>query len=611
MLAWEIKNCAGLKCKCGGGYGVGFLKGDRIPMKNKLFSAAALTLAMSMCLGTLAYAGESKYFTDVNSDSYGWASDAVDYLWANNVAKGTGGNNYSPELPIERGDFVVLLNNSFDLGEFSGYMYGFSDVPNDSYYHDAIVNAKGSGVIKDNFSFYPELPIMRGDAMCMLYRALDLNGYIKNATTDLSMYSDAYTIKDVNAQMAVATLTSMGIISGNGGRILYTDHMSRAEMAMVFYKTLTYVEANPTTKPKTTQESEKTTVVANKPQADETETSYDPTVYTSETAVKKTIVIDGKEFSGIENTDVKVQNSAKNGVEITGKTNGTISNCAISAKSVNSKGVFVDAKSSADITDTKIYSSGSGAVALKGAANSVIKASGCDINTEGRSSYVVKTSGEADFEDSSIYIREAKGLVSEESGELNIKNCNITADDLTDGIFVGSRGSNDDNSGQSVINVRNSSIVGDRKTTLFYSDKNDIKALLKGTTVEKIGYLVNSRASAEATENTIEITLDAQEVEADVIAEEYTRVIINLKNGSLLKGSINESNTAKYVEVNVEGGSQLELTSNSYIDVFKYNDVIDIYENGYTIFYDKENEKNDWLFADDYQLANGGKLSPE
>ncbi|MBQ6555307.1 MAG: right-handed parallel beta-helix repeat-containing protein, partial [Firmicutes bacterium] len=273
--------------------------------------------------------------------------------------------------------------------------------------------------------------------------------------------------------------------------------------------------------------------------------------------------------------------------------------------------VFVNSKSTAEIVNSKIYNSGSGSAALVGAEDSVINVSDSDINTEGKGSYVIKTGGEAKIKDGQIYISDANGIAAEDSGNIEINNCNITASGLSNGIFVSKQGSNEKDNAEAAITVKNSNISGDRRTTLFYSDKNDLRATLKGCTLDKIGYLVNSRASAVQTENTIEITLDAQEVEADVIAEEYTRVIINLKNGSLLKGSINEQNTAKYVEVNVEGGSQIELTSDSYIDVFKYNDVIDVYENGYTIYYDKENSKNDWLFSDDYQLANGGKLSPE
>ena len=579
-------------------------------MKSKLFGAAALTLAMSMGLGTLAYAGDSKYFIDVNSSGYGWASDAVDYLCENNIAKGTGNNKYSPELYIERGDFVLLLNNSFDLGIFSGYMYGFSDVPDDSYYHDAIVNAKGSGVIKDNFAFYPEQPIMRGDAMNMLYRALDINGYIKDATTDLSMYSDADAVRDVNSQIAVATLTKMGIISGNGGKIHFNEYMSRAEMAMVFYKAFGYAEANPTQKPSTTEVSDKITTVANKPVKEEEVKEEKVAEVLSDTTTKGTVTIDGENVSGMERVDVQVKDASKTGVEVTRKANASITDCSVHAKNANSTGIVVTKNASADITNTNLYTSGSSAVALKGQDGSKITVKDSSFNISAKGSYAVKSSGETKIEGSEIYLSDSNGIAAEDNGELTVNGCDITANGVSNGIFVSSASSKDDGN-RAYIKVKGSNICGDRKTTLFYSDKNDLRAELIGCPLEKIGYLVNSRASAVETENTIEITLNAQEVEADVIAEEYTRVIINLENGSLLKGSINQQNTAKYVEINVERGSQLELTTDSYIDVLKYGDAIDIYENGYTIYYDKDNSKNDWLFEGDYTLTNGGKLSPE
>ena len=196
-----------------------------------------------------------------------------------------------------------------------------------------------------------------------------------------------------------------------------------------------------------------------------------------------------------------------------------------------------------------------------------------------------------------------------DNGNIKIENAEITASKVNNGLFCTER-VNDDTS-EAKITVRNTSIDGDRNTTLFYADKGDLKARIENCAVSKVAYLVNSRANAKNDKNTIEIDLINQELEADIICEANTRLIINLKEGSRLKASVNEQNLADYVEVNVEEGSELEFTTNSYIDVLKFNDAIDIVENGYTIYYDPDNMKNDWLFEGDYQLAHGGLLSPE
>ena len=579
-------------------------KGE-MTMKAKLCAAAALAMAVVMGTSSAAFAGTSRYFIDVNSDGYGWASDAVDYLVSKSIVSGVGDNKYAPELPIERGDFVLLLSNSFGFGEFSPYMFGFSDVPDDSYYHTAIINAKGAGVITDNYSFYPELPITRGTAMLMLYKTLDINGYVKDATTDLSMYSDADSIKDINSQIAIATLTKMGIVSGNGGKILYNDTMTRAEMAMVFYKAVSYAEANPVTKVSAASVKENTKPADTEDEnAEETES----TVVSGENT-KRTIVIDGSEVSGIENTEIKAEESGQNAVEVTAKSGAKITKSALHATGPRTSAVYAKGSGEVQITDSTLYNSGSDSAAVKGDDKSSVTISGGLAQASSKGSKIVRTSGSATIDGTKIGVSDGSVAYAVDNGDIKIENAEITAEKVNNGLFCAERV--DDENSEAKITVRNTSIDGDRKTTLFYADKGDLKARLENCAVNKVAYLVNSRANAKNDKNTIEIDLINQVLEADIICESNTRLIINLKEGSRLKASINEQNLADYVEVNVEEGSELEFTTNSYIDVLKFNDAIDIVENGYTIYYDKDNMKNDWLFEDDYQLAHGGLLSPE
>ncbi len=581
-------------------------KGE-MTMKAKLCAAAALALAVAMGTSSAAFAGTSRYFIDVNNDSYGWSSDAVDYLVSRNIVKGVGENKYAPELPIERGDFVLLLGNSFGFGEFSPYMYGFSDVPDDSYYHTAIINAKGAGVITDNYSFYPELPITRGTAMLMLYKTLDINGYIKDATTDLSMYSDADSIRDINSQIAIATLTKMGIVSGNGGKILYNDTMTRAEMAMVFYKAVSYAEENPAAKTPTTSVKDDT-----KPEKTETETDNEEVSVSSVLngeRTKRTIVVDGSEVTGLENCEIKAEEASQNAVEVTAKDDVEISKSTLHATAPRTSAVYVRGSAKTEISDCTLYNSGTDSAAAKGDEKSSFTISGGTVQTSSKGSNVVKTAGNATVDGTKITVSDGSVAYAVDNGNIKIENAEITASKVNNGLFCTER-VNDDTS-EAKITVRNTSIDGDRNTTLFYADKGDLKARIENCAVSKVAYLVNSRANAKNDKNTIEIDLINQELEADVICEANTRLIINLRDGSRLKASINEQNLADYVEVNVEEGSELEFTTNSYIDVLKFNDAIDIVENGYTIYYDSDNMKNDWLFEGDYQLAHGGLLSPE
>ena len=601
-----IKICVIYKSK----ENVEYIKKEKTIMKAKLCAAAALTLAVVMGTSSAAFAGNSKYFRDVNDGGYGWASEAVDYLVQKGIVAGVGDNLYAPELQIERGDFVLLLNNTFDLGQHSTYVYGFTDVHEDDYYYTAVINAKGAGAITDDYAFYPQQPITRGYAMQMLYKALDLNGYITDATTDLSMYSDADVIRDVKAQMAIASLTKMGIISGNDGRINYNDAMSRAEMAMVFYKAVNYMDEHPVEKKSSSAVTQKPDT-GKKTQEEPAEEEENASTVLSGVTKKAGVVIDGTALTGIENSTVSVADPSEKAVEIINNAAAEISDSTVKSNASNAVSVYARGRSSAEITNSELYNLGSGSAALRGEDGSKIEMTGGSIQTKSPKSNAVKTAGSVTLDSVGITVSDGSAVFAEDAGKAVINGGDIVASNVSEGLFKTAAGKNDDENDKAEITVKGTNITGDRKTTLFYIDKNDLKARLENCDIEKVKYLIDSRATSNNKNNTVEITLINQTLEADVISEENARIIINLKDGSYLKASINELNRAEYVEVNVEEGSKLELTSNSYIHVLKFNDAIDINENGYLIYYDTDLAANDWLYDGDYQLANGGMLTPQ
>ena len=598
----------------------------RIKMKSKLTLSAVIALALAAGIGTSSVfaAYNSKYFVDVNENSYAWAADAIDSLFLGGVIKGVGDNKFAPELPIERGDFAVLLNNTFKFKPFNTYSVGYSDVSTDSYYYTAIINASGCGVIEDKYAYYPEQPITRGAAMGMLYRALDNAGFVKTISTDLSMYSDANEVLDVKSQIALATLTQMGIISGNNGQIKYADYMSRAEMAMVFYKTIDYMNTNPvsvdksaekdSTKTSTKEETKEDTAKEGTETADETEESTSKASTLKDQTLKSTVIIDGKEYSDIDHCVIRNNENSQASVVISNKFAADINDSEIHATGNSSNAVDLYSGASADIDDTIIYAGGERSNGIHGSGNTTATVTNGKFTAKGKRTAAVKTSGEAEISDSSFEITNGAAVVAEDAAEVKIENSTITAVSISDGLFCSVVGPDDNPNDEAEITVKNCDITGDRKTVLFFANNNNLHAKLEHCTVSRVSQLVNSSsdiAPKDKEGSVIKIDLIDQELEADAICDDKSKIIINLKNNSHLIASINEINLAKYVEINVEEGSTLELTTDCYIDVLKYDDAQDVHENGRTIYYDADNDKNDWLFDSDYSLAYGGQLSPE
>lgn len=174
-------------------------------------------------------------FTDIGD--YGWAADAINYLAAEGIIKGVGDNKFAPGNNMKRGDFILILMQTYKPeAKPDG---NFDDVPAGSYYYDAIATAKALGIAQgDGKNFRPNDPITRQDAMVLMTKMLEIAGKKLDARDDLSAFSDVSSISGY-ALDAVKALVGAGIINGSNGEIKPLANITRAEVAVIVYKTLT------------------------------------------------------------------------------------------------------------------------------------------------------------------------------------------------------------------------------------------------------------------------------------------------------------------------------------------------------------------------------------
>lgn len=184
--------------------------------------------------------GISQYFSDID-ESYSWAAAYVDKLYESGIVTGTieqdNSRNFNPAYNITRGDFMLILYRAFNLQSATA-TDGFSDVPSDSYYYDAITTAKSLNIAQGSDNcFYPDATITREDAMVLVQRALAASGKSVTATDtgSLASFYDSGQISDY-AQDAVAALVNSGIITGCDNLIRPNDNLTRAEVASIVYK---------------------------------------------------------------------------------------------------------------------------------------------------------------------------------------------------------------------------------------------------------------------------------------------------------------------------------------------------------------------------------------
>lgn len=178
--------------------------------------------------------------TDVTPDH--WAYDAVEYCYEHGIVSGISATEFGRDLPISRGDFVLMLYAALDRPAVSGQSH-FTDVAPTDYYADAITWASSKGLVAgiSATQFGPKTSITREQAFTILHNALPLLG-ISSSEADLSVL-DQFPDKDLIADYAkphIAAMVSLGLASGSGSGINPQGNLTRAEMAVLLYRLRTY-----------------------------------------------------------------------------------------------------------------------------------------------------------------------------------------------------------------------------------------------------------------------------------------------------------------------------------------------------------------------------------
>jgi uncharacterized repeat protein (TIGR02543 family) len=177
-------------------------------------------------------------FSDVPAGA--WYSKAVAFIAARDITTGTGGDNFSPDMKLTRGQFLVMLMKAYELAPDSGLTDNFFDAGN-TYYTGYLAAAKRLGIsggVGDNL-FAPEKEITRQEMFTLLYNALKEIGKLPAGGTgkSLSSFSDAGQIASW-ATDAITALVETGAIAGSGGKLDPAGTTSRAEISQVLYNLL-------------------------------------------------------------------------------------------------------------------------------------------------------------------------------------------------------------------------------------------------------------------------------------------------------------------------------------------------------------------------------------
>ena len=169
-------------------------------------------------------------FVDVPVDAYyyeasKWAADK-------DIAIGTGGGKFSPDLNCSRAQAVTFLWRAAGSPAAKSGTMPFTDMETGNWYYDAVLWAAESGLIKGTSAttFSPDMNCSRAQIVTLLYRAAG-----SPAVSDSAAFADV--AADAYYADAVAWADEKGITTGIGGGLFGSDNdCTRAQIVTFLYR---------------------------------------------------------------------------------------------------------------------------------------------------------------------------------------------------------------------------------------------------------------------------------------------------------------------------------------------------------------------------------------
>lgn len=179
----------------------------------------------------------SKPYHDV--DTGRWYHEGIDYAIAHGLMNGVGNGMFEPESSMTRAMLVTVLWRY--AGSPAGWENPFTDVPNGSWFTQAVAWAAENGIVNGvgNHKFEPDSNITREQMAAILFRYAAMSGFDTSARGNLDQYPDrgdvsGYAVEPLS--WAVAEGLIKGTDNGNGILLDPQGNATRAQVATIIMR---------------------------------------------------------------------------------------------------------------------------------------------------------------------------------------------------------------------------------------------------------------------------------------------------------------------------------------------------------------------------------------
>ena len=179
----------------------------------------------------------SKPYHDV--DTGRWYHEGIDYAIAHGLMNGVGNGMFEPGSSMTRAMLVTVLWRY--AGSPAGWENPFTDVPNGSWFTQAVAWAAENGIVNGvgNNKFEPDSNITREQMAAILFRYAAKSGFDTSARGNLDQYPDrgdvsGYAVEPLS--WAVAEGLIKGTDNGNGILLDPQGNATRAQVATIIMR---------------------------------------------------------------------------------------------------------------------------------------------------------------------------------------------------------------------------------------------------------------------------------------------------------------------------------------------------------------------------------------
>ena len=328
------------------------------------------------------------------------------------------------------------------------------------------------------------------------------------------------------------------------------------------------------------------------------------------------IILANNSNAVLENLTLTSDADGANAIFATGeKAQVTAKHIKIHTKNNSSRGLDATYGGTIHAEDVDITTEGAhcGALATdRGEGNVIVN--GAKIHTSGEGSPCIYSTGNIQLTNGEGVATGSEIAVVEGKNSITLQNANLTGH-IKHGVMLYQSFSGDANVGVASFTAKDSVLNNNSSGPMFYITNTTAKATLENTTLNQSGDIlvkVTSDRWGSAGKNGGDFTLNAQnqQLKGQILANNISKVTLNLGEGSTFSGTINNDNQAEAANISLTKGASWQLTADAYVTTItdEQTDFSNIASNKHNIYYDKKS--NPSLNGKTINLPGGGKLKP-